>query len=84
MSISDFSTGMLIAAAFFLCAALLMLVPTGIIRMMRIYKTRHDESYKPDLKTKFDVDIIWYFGIVALMLGVGWAVFGCIFAALFG
>ena len=84
MSTSDLSTAMLITAALFLCAALLMIVPTGIARMIRIYKTRHDESYKPNLKTKFNVDIIWYLGIIALTMGMGWAAFGCIFAALFG
>lgn len=75
---------MLITAALFLCAALLMIIPTGIARMIRIYKTRHDESYKPNLKTKFNVDIIWYLGIIALTMGMGLAAFGCVFAALFG
>ena len=84
MSASDLSTAMLITAALFLCAALLMIVPTGIARMIRIYKTRHDESYKPNLKTKFNVNIVWYFGIIALMLGVGMGTFGFMFAALLG
>lgn len=75
---------MSITSVLFLCAALLMLVPTGIARIVRLRKTRHDESYKPNLKTKLNVDIVWYFGIIVLMLGVGMGTFGFMFAALLG
>lgn len=45
-------TYMLIAAIFFLCISATLLIPTGIIRIVRTYKTRRNESYKPDLKFK--------------------------------
>lgn len=52
MTTSSFSTYVLTAAILCLCVSTILLIPTGIIRIARTYKTRRNESYKPDLKFK--------------------------------
>lgn len=52
MTASSFSTYVLTAAILCLCVSTILLIPTGIIRIIRTYKTRRNESYKPDLKFK--------------------------------
>lgn len=84
MPASNFSTCILAVAILFLCISAILLIPTGIIRIVRTYRTRHNESYKPNLRFKFDVDIAWYIGQIALFIGGVMGIVGFIFAAVLG